>query len=281
MASSATSAELLGVLRRLHPSEIDLSLERLEILLERLDHPERSLPPVVHVAGTNGKGSTIAFVRAGLEAAGYRVHAYTSPHLVNFHERIRVAGKEIEEHFLASALSDVINAVGTSSITFFEATTCAAMLAFSRVPADYTLLEVGMGGRLDATNAAGLSPSICVITPVSLDHQDFLGSTVEAIAREKAGILRRGVPAVVSNQDPAAMRVIRARAMELQCPMLICDEAWEAHASDGNLHYSACGPFPVQLKLPLPCLFGSHQVSNAAVAITVLRALGHCGNAPL
>ncbi|KOO25113.1 folc bifunctional protein [Chrysochromulina tobinii] len=177
------------------------------------------LPPVIHVAGTNGKGSTIAFIRAGLEAAGCSVHVYTSPHLVRFHERIRLAGRLIGEPTLATLLAEVLAAIGDESITFFEATTCAALLAFSRVPADYTLLEVGMGGRLDATNVAGLAPVACVITAVSLDHQEFLGSTVEAIAAEKAGILRAGVPAVVAPQTPGALSVIRARAATVGCPL--------------------------------------------------------------
>ena len=277
----ATSADLLDALRRLHPKSIDLSLDRLEALLAKVGHPERKLPPVVHVAGTNGKGSTVAFVRAGLEAAGYRVHAYTSPHLVSFHERIRLAGRIIDEQVLTAVLADVLSAVGDESITFFEATTCAALLAFSRVPADYTLLEVGMGGRLDATNVAGLAPVACVITPVSLDHQDFLGTTVEAIAGEKAGILRPGVPAVISEQSAAALSAIRARADAIGCPIAVSGEAWDVcedrGAAGGHLRFRSHGmrPGDCELALPLPCLVGAHQVQNAGVAIAVLRLLGH------
>ena len=300
-----SSADFLDALRRKHPKAIDLSLDRLEALLARVGHPERRLPPVIHVAGTNGKGSTIAFIRAGLEAAGCSVHVYTSPHLVRFHERIRLAGRLIGEPTLATLLAEVLAAIGDESITFFEATTCAALLAFSRVPADYTLLEVGMGGRLDATNVAGLAPVACVITAVSLDHQEFLGSTVEAIAAEKAGILRAGVPAVVAPQTPGALSVIRARAATVGCPLAVCGDHWDAceengrlhfrmHASNaceenGRLHFRSFGarrgartssgahtslPEADEV-LPLPALVGSHQVENAGVALAVLRLLGH------
>ena len=284
-----SSADFLDALRRKHPKAIDLSLDRLEALLARVGHPERRLPPVIHVAGTNGKGSTIAFIRAGLEAAGCSVHVYTSPHLVSFHERIRLAGRLIDEPTLAALLAEVLAAIGDESITFFEATTCAALLAFSRVPADYTLLEVGMGGRLDATNVAGLAPVACVITAVSLDHQEFLGSTVEAIAAEKAGILRAGVPAVVAPQTPGALSVIRARAATVGCPLAVCGDHWDACEENGRLHFRSFGarrgartsngahtslPEADEV-LPLPALVGSHQVENAGVALAVLRLLGH------
>ena len=286
---SPSSADFLDALRRKHPKAIDLSLDRLEALLARVGHPERRLPPVIHVAGTNGKGSTIAFMRAGLEAAGCSVHVYTSPHLVSFHERIRLGGRLIDEPTLAALLAEVLAAIGDESITFFEATTCAALLAFSRVPADYTLLEVGMGGRLDATNVAGLAPVACVITAVSLDHQEFLGSTVEAIAAEKAGILRAGVPAVVAPQTPGAFSVIRARAATLGCPLAVCGDQWDACEEGERLHFRSFGarhgartsngahtklPEADEL-LPLPSLVGSHQVENAGVALAVLLLLGH------
>ena len=180
----------------LHPKIIDLTLDRVWRLLERLGHPERSLPPVIHIAGTNGKGSTQAMIRAGLEAAGQRVHAYTSPHLARFHERIRLAGALIAEADLSEVLEECEAANGGEPITYFEITTCAALLAFSRTPADWTLLEVGLGGRLDATNVVD-RPRLTVITPVSLDHQQYLGETLPEIAGEKAGILKRGVPCVV------------------------------------------------------------------------------------
>ena len=231
-----SSAAALAVLRKLHPSAIDLSLDRLEDLLVKCGSPEKRLPPVVHVAGTNGKGSTIAFVRAGLEADGSTVHAYTSPHLVSFHERIRVSGQQISEPALADLLGDLLRINSGRGITFFEATTCAALLAFSRAPADYTLLEVGMGGRLDATNVAGLAPvRVCVIAPVSLDHQDFLGETIEEIAAQKAGIMRPGVPCIVARQHPSAMRVIRDRAEALGCPLHVFGEDWSACNEGGEL----------------------------------------------
>ena len=194
MATTASDAAL-SRLTALHPSSIDLGLGRVERLLEALGEPQRNLPPVIHVAGTNGKGSTIAFMRAALEAAGKRVHAYTSPHLVSFHERITLGGRAIGEAELTALLREVEEVNGGAPITLFEATTCAALLAFAREPADFTLLEVGMGGRLDATNVAALQPALCVIAPVSLDHEAFLGRTVAAIAAEKAGILRPGVRA--------------------------------------------------------------------------------------
>lgn len=265
------SASLLDVLRKLHPQAIDLSLDRLEVLLRRLGSPESKLPPVVHVAGTNGKGSTIAFVRAGLESFGARVHAYTSPHLVSFHERIRIASEIISEPDLSQMLIDVLQANRGESITFFEATTAAALLAFSRAPADYTLVEVGMGGRLDATNVAGLAPLVCAITPISLDHQDFLGHTIEAIATEKAGILKRNVPAVIARQPAGAMSAIRARALAVGAPLHVCGEDWHiAPDGEGLLYRDSKG----EVRLPRPRhLLGDHQLENAGVAIAVLRLL--------
>src|SRR5579872_1756209 len=187
---------VLERLSRLHPKIIDLSLDRTWRLLERLGHPELKLPPVVHVAGTNGKGSVIAYLRAMLEAAGYRVHAYISPHLVRFHERVRLAGALIGEDALLALLEECERVNGGEPITFFEITTAAAFLAFARVPADILLLETGLGGRLDATNVVA-RPAVCALTPISFDHPDFLGTTVAKIAGEKAGILKPGVPAVV------------------------------------------------------------------------------------
>ncbi|WP_313387837.1 bifunctional folylpolyglutamate synthase/dihydrofolate synthase, partial [Rhodospirillum rubrum] len=195
-----------GVLARLmglHPKVIDLSLGRVERLLAALGHPERALPPVIHVAGTNGKGSVVATCRALLEAAGYRVHVYTSPHLVRFGERIRLAGTLIADEALRRLLEEVESANAKAPITFFEVTTAAAFLAFSRSPADVTLLEVGLGGRLDATNVIA-DPAVCAVTPIDLDHQQYLGSTLTAIAGEKAGILKAGAPAVIAPQPPEA-----------------------------------------------------------------------------
>lgn len=183
----------------LHPKVIDLTLDRMWRLLDALGNPQDRLPPVIHIAGTNGKGSTQAMIRAGLEASGAKVHAYTSPHLARFHERIRLAGTLISEEALTKALDRCYAANDGADITYFEITTCAALLAFAETPADYTLLEVGLGGRLDATNV--ITPKVSIITPVDLDHQQFLGDTIEQIAGEKAGIIKRGVPCIVGPQQ--------------------------------------------------------------------------------
>ncbi|MEM1101794.1 MAG: Mur ligase family protein, partial [Pseudomonadota bacterium] len=192
----AGSDAILARMLELHPKLIDLTLDRVWRLLDRLDHPERKLPPVIHIAGTNGKGSTQAMIRAGLEAAGQRVHAYTSPHLARFHERIRLAGTLIEEDALSAVLDECYSANDGAPITYFEITTIAALLAFARSPADATILEVGLGGRLDATNVVS-EPQLTIITAVDLDHQQFLGDTLAEIAGEKAGIIKRGVPCIV------------------------------------------------------------------------------------
>ncbi|MCH9020100.1 MAG: bifunctional folylpolyglutamate synthase/dihydrofolate synthase, partial [Proteobacteria bacterium] len=205
---------LLERLLALHPKLIDLSLGRVERLLDALDNPERALPPVVHVAGTNGKGSVIAYMRAALEAAGHAVHAYTSPHLTRFHERIRLAGALIAEDRLAALLAECEAANRGAPITFFEITTAAAFLAFARAPADVLLLEVGLGGRLDATNVIA-RPALTVITPVSIDHTQYLGDDLATIAGEKAGILKPGVVAVIGPQEAAAAAVIAACAEAL------------------------------------------------------------------
>ena len=215
-----TSDIVLDRLTRLHPKKIDLSLGRMERLLARLGHPERDLPPVVHIAGTNGKGSTVAYLRAMAEAAGLRVHAYTSPHLVRFNERIRLAGELIPEADLTALLEECERANGDAPITFFEVTTAAAFLAFSRVPADVLLLEVGLGGRLDATNVVA-RPRVAVITPVDLDHKEFLGSSIETIAMEKAGIMKPDVPTVIGPQPMEALAVFCERADVLDAPLLV------------------------------------------------------------
>ncbi|MEO0822334.1 MAG: bifunctional folylpolyglutamate synthase/dihydrofolate synthase, partial [Pseudomonadota bacterium] len=211
---------MLERLLGLHPKIIDLTLDRVWRLLARMEHPERRLPPVVHVAGTNAKGSVVAMMRAGLEGTGAGVHAYTSPHLVRFHERIRLAGTLIPEPDLAALLEECEAANGGEAITFFEITTVAALVAFARMPADWVLLEVGLGGRLDATNVVD-RPRLTVITPVSYDHQQYLGETLADIAGEKAGILKPGVPCIVAPQAPEAMAVIEARAAEVGAPLTI------------------------------------------------------------
>ncbi|MCB1328542.1 MAG: bifunctional folylpolyglutamate synthase/dihydrofolate synthase, partial [Maritimibacter sp.] len=197
--SAAGSDRILERMMTLHPKVIDLTLDRVWRLLEALDHPEKRLPPVIHIAGTNGKGSTQAMIRAGLEGAGQSVHAYTSPHLARFHERIRLAGELITEDHLTEVLDRCYAANGGGSITYFEITTAAAFLAFAETPADWTLLEVGLGGRLDATNVVD-RPALTIITPISIDHTQFLGDTLAAIAGEKAGIIKPGVPVVVGPQ---------------------------------------------------------------------------------
>ncbi len=199
----AQSDAILIRLLRLHPKIIDLSLDRMNHVLGRLGQPQQKLPPVIHVAGTNGKGSTVAFIRSILEAAGLKVHCYTSPHLVKFHERIYVAGQHISEDWLSELLEECEKANGKAPITFFEITTAAAFLAFSRTPADYLILEVGLGGRLDATNVID-RPALSVITTIDYDHQQYLGDTLTAIAHEKAGILKPGVPAVIGAQPDEA-----------------------------------------------------------------------------
>ena len=259
---------LLARLTSLHPRIIDLSLGRIERLLETLGHPEKKLPPVIHVAGTNGKGSVVAFCRAALEASGQRCHVYTSPHLVKFNERIVLAGEEIADAPLAALLEHVETANAGAEITFFEITTAAAFLAFAEKPADILLLEVGLGGRLDATNV--VTPAVSCITPVDLDHQKYLGDTLPAIAAEKAGILKPRVPAVISKQLPEAMAPIAMRAEEIGTPLLIEERDWRVTPHETGFAYE--GPKRV-LNLPKPSLLGAHQVHNAGAALACLEQL--------
>ena len=269
----ARSDAILERLLELHPKVIDLSLDRVEALLERLGNPERQLPPVVHVAGTNGKGSAIAFMRATLETAGYGVHTYTSPHLVKFHERIRAAGSggsaPIDEADLVALLEECEEANDGAAITFFEITTAAAFLCFARRPADIVLLETGLGGRLDATNVLD-RPALTVITPISLDHQQFLGETIEEVAFEKAGILKRGVPCIVGPQEDAAREVIEQRAARLRSPLSIFSQDWQTYEEHGRLVYQDGSGL---MDLALPRLPGRFQLANAGTAIAALRAL--------
>jgi dihydrofolate synthase / folylpolyglutamate synthase len=263
------SDRVLERLMRLHPKKIDLSLGRVERLLARLGNPEQKLPPVVHVAGTNGKGSTVATMRACLEAGGWRVHVYTTPHLVRFHERIRLAGSLIDEDALVALLEECERANGEEPITFFEITTVAAFLAFVRTPADIVLLEVGLGGRLDATNVVA-RPAVTAITPVSLDHQAFLGDTVAAIAGEKAGILKPGVPAVIGPQTEEAEAVIETRAAAVGAPLFRFGREWRCLAAGDGMRYD--GP-RWHLDLPRSALPGAHQIANAGTAIACLEHL--------
>jgi len=268
--STRTSDAILARMMALHPKIIDLTLDRVWRLLAALGNPQNDLPPVIHIAGTNGKGSTQAMIRAGLEAAGKRVHAYTSPHLARFHERIRVAGELISEEALTALLDECYAANGGEAITFFEITTCAAILAFARTPADFVLLEVGLGGRLDATNVIA-EPALTIITPVSIDHQQYLGETLAEIAGEKAGILKRGVPCVVGPQEAAGLAVIEDRAARLGAPLFAAGQQWTAWEERGRLVFQDETGL---LDLPLPNLPGPHQIENAGAALAALRVLG-------
>jgi dihydrofolate synthase / folylpolyglutamate synthase len=263
------SDRVLDRLGRLHPKLIDLSLGRIEQLLAALGDPQDQLPSVVHVAGTNGKGSTVATMRACLEAGGWRVHAYISPHLVSFHERIRLAGRLIDEDALLAVLEECEEANQGAPITYFEITTAAAFLAFARTPADVVLLETGLGGRLDATNVIS-RPAVTAVTPISLDHQSFLGDTIAAIAGEKAGILKTGAPAVIGPQPPAAAAVLAARAATVGAPLLRCGQEWRCQSRGDGMYYA--GP-RWRLDLPLPSLAGPHQIVNAGTAIACLEQL--------
>jgi dihydrofolate synthase/folylpolyglutamate synthase len=254
----------------LHPKVIDLTLDRMWRLLHALDDPQDRLPPVIHIAGTNGKGSTQAMIRAGLESAQKTVHAYTSPHLARFHERIRLAGDLISETALTQILDECYATNEGGNITYFEITTAAALLAFARTPADYTLLEVGLGGRLDATNVIA-QPALTIITPVSIDHEAFLGDTLAKIAGEKAGIIKRGVPCIVGPQPDEALEVIEATAERLGAPLIAHGQHWHVWEERGRLIYQDETGL---LDLPLPNLPGAHQLQNAGAALAALRHLG-------
>src|SRR5262244_4678542 len=265
---------IIARLTALHPKRIDLSLDRVQRLLAALDHPEKNLPPVIHVAGTNGKGSTIAFMRAILEAAGVRVHAYTSPHLVRFNERFRLGaageGRLASDEELASALDECERVNAGAPITVFEITTAAGLVLFARSPADVLLLEVGLGGRLDATNVVD-RPLATVVTPVSFDHAEHLGDTVGKIAAEKAGIFKPQVPAIVAAQPREALAAIERAAARVKAPIKIAGEDWTATEERGRLVYQDDAGL---LDLPAPRLYGRHQFENAGVAIAALRTVG-------
>lgn len=263
---------------------IDLGLDRVQAVLERLGHPERRLPPVVHVAGTNGKGSTLAFLRAMLEAAGVSCHVYTSPHLVRFNERIVFSGHEALDGELVSLIREVLPHLDAAPLTFFEATTVAALLGFAEHPADVTLLETGLGGRLDATNVVD-APRACVITPVSFDHKEFLGDTVAAIAGEKAGIIKPGVPCIVGPQRLEALDVIEAKAASVNAPLKIFGEHWSVNQRrDKSFHYyEREAGLPLQegrgldIRLDYLSLKGIYQYYNAGAAIAVANELEEFG----
>ena len=265
--------ELVARLSALHPERIDLGLERMHRLLERLDHPERKLPPVIHVAGTNGKGSTIAYLRAILEAAGLRVHVYTSPYLVRINECYRLGrsggGILVDDSALLGALEHCERANAGQPITIFEIETAAAFCLFAQHPADVLLLEVGLGGRLDATNVID-APLACVIAPVSMDHTEFLGDTLTAIAREKAAIIKRDVPVICAEQAPEAMAVIEPYAKRMRAPLSTAGQEWHVNVERGRLVYQDDRGL---MDLAAPRLFGRHQFDNAGLAIATLRVL--------
>lgn len=258
---------IIDRLHSLHPRLIDLSLDRLRRVLATLGHPERRLPPIIHVAGTNGKGSTCAFARAMAEAAGSRVHVYTSPHLIRFNERFRVAGHLVSDADLAATLELIEQENGGEAITVFEVITAAAFQLFAAHPADLCVLEVGLGGRGDATNV--ITPRVCAITSISIDHRDLLGDTIEAIAAEKAGIMKPGVPVVTGAQDPAVLRVLQITADRVGASLAARFRDWTIEPSGEGLCFAdAAG----NLDLPAPSLPGAHQIDNAGIAVAALRA---------
>lgn len=268
-ASTSPLGDLLTRLSALHPRAIDLSLDRMIRLLAQLDHPEQKLPPVIHVAGTNGKGSTIAYLRAILEAAGLRVHVYVSPPLVRLNETIRLAGTLVGDDELLATLQRVERVNAGAPITLFEAQTAAAFLLFAKHSADVVLLETGLGGRLDATNVVE-KPAACVLTPIGIDHTDFLGDTLLKIATEKAGILKRRVPVISPEQSPEATAVIEQTARRLHAPTHFAGQEWHVSIERGRLVYQDDRGL---MDLAAPKLFGRHQFANAGLAIATLRAI--------
>ncbi len=271
MANFSSSDAVLERMQRLHPKIIDLTLDRMDRCLEAVGNPHLSVPPVIHVAGTNGKGSTQAMIRAGLEASGQTVHAYTSPHLARFHERIRVAGDLITETALTELLDEVYEANDGATITYFEITTVAAFLAFAKTAADWTLLEVGLGGRHDATNVIA-EPRLTIVTKVDLDHQQFLGETIAEIAYQKAGIIKKGVPVIVGPQHEDGLQVIEDEANKLGAPLIAHGQHWHVWEERGRMIYQDETGL---VDIPLPNLRGPHQIANAGMAIAALRHLGY------
>lgn len=264
----STLETALEELRRLHPRKIDLGLSRIEQVLEALGRPQDRLPPSIHVAGTNGKGSTVAQLRAMLEASGARVHVYTSPHLVRFNERIVLAGEEIDDTTLIDVLHRVRDANGDAPLSFFEATTAAAFLAFSEQEADYAIIEVGLGGRYDATNV--FTPHVCAITPIDYDHAEFLGRDLAGIAREKAGIMKPNAPVFTGPQAELVDAVLEGQARKSGAPIQSWGQDFRAYGQQGRLLFETDNAL---LDLPLPALAGDHQIMNAGLAIAVAREL--------
>ena len=261
--------EILKRLELLHPKIIDLKLDRVKRLLRKLGNPEKSIPPVIHVAGTNGKGSTIAMIKAGLQRSGLRTHAYTSPHLVSFNERIEIGDKRINEDALKEVLNECEKINNSKPITFFEITTCAAFLAFSRVSADYTLLEVGLGGEFDATNVVQ-NPVASIITPISFDHKEYLGSSIKKIAAAKAGIIKKNTPTIISNQSPIVKRILDAKCASNNSDVIWSAESFTVSSSRKSIIQKLSKK---SIEYPFPNLIGTHQVSNAMTAISALTYL--------
>lgn len=274
--AQSEAARIIERLLGLHPKGFDLSLDRITRLLEKLGNPQRRLPPVIHVAGTNGKGSVTAFSRALLEAAGLAVHVHTSPHLVNWHERYRIGlrgerGRYVEDAVLADALERVAAANDGQMITVFEILTAVTFVLFAEHPADVAIIEVGLGGRFDATNVIA-HPAVSVIMPISLDHQAYLGDSVELIAAEKAGIMKAGSPVVIGHQEhDAALDVLVNTAERLKCPTAVYGQDFSAHEEFGRLVYQ--DEFSL-VDAPLPRLPGRHQLANAAAAVRAVKAAG-------
>ncbi|UDF03440.1 folylpolyglutamate synthase/dihydrofolate synthase family protein [Asticcacaulis sp. AND118] len=257
-------------LKALHPKKIDLTLDRMLRVCEALGNPQDRLPPVIHVAGTNGKGSTLALLRAMAEAQGLRAHVYTSPHLVRFAERIRVAGRLITDDYLADVLDRVEKANAGKPLTFFEATTAAAFLAFSEVESDVLLLETGLGGLLDATNIVR-EPKISIIAPIDYDHQAFLGTDLTTIAKQKAGIIKPGCPAISARQPDEAEAVVERAALKARSALYTAGQGFDAYGENGRLVFQEEDAL---LDLSLPRLPGAHQIDNAALAIKAARLMG-------
>ena len=261
--------QALDDLRRLHPRKIDLGLSRIEHVLEQLGRPQDRLPPAIHVAGTNGKGSTVAQLRAILEASAASVHVYTSPHLVRFNERIVLAGHEIDDDSLIDLLRRVRTANGDAPLSFFEATTAAAFLAFAETPADYAIIEVGLGGRVDATNV--FIPRLSAMTPIDYDHAEFLGRDLAGIAREKAGIIKTGRRIFTGPQRDVVNEVLRTQADKAKAPIKNWGQDFRAYRQQGRLVFETDCEL---LDLPLPALAGDHQIINAGLAVALARDLG-------
>lgn len=267
-ASGETVEQALATLAALHPKKIDLGLDRILNVLGKLGNPQQLLPPTVHIAGTNGKGSTVAYLRAFAEAAGLKAHVYTSPHLVKFNERIVLASEEISDAVLVDVLARVRKANGGAPLSFFEATTAAMFLAFSETHADIALIEVGLGGRYDATNV--ITPTCCGITPIDLDHAEFLGRDIAGIAREKAGIMKAHTPVIIGPQQDIVRAVLDAEANKARSSAKFWNEDFRAYGQHGRLVFEDDGAL---LDLPLPALIGEHQVMNAGTAIAIAREM--------